>query len=163
MAHSIYNQLKHKPTIYHSDILEASLIKSRESIIKGRWKRLPTNYVGQFCLLKTNCQMVSPTFCDNDVSFSISCHNNWQFLKGKKNSSLRQTNKRDRRLKLKMNSSDRFSFYRLDCIRTMSPLQNSWWNDNDFTHVMRLKATMRGQGNLCPGSKCLYVSDGVTR
>lgn len=79
LAHSIYNQLKHKPTIYHSDILEASLIKSRESIIKGRWKRLPTNYVDQFCLLKTNCQMVSPTFCDNDVSFSISCHNNWQF------------------------------------------------------------------------------------
>ena len=77
--HSIYNQLKHKPTIYHSDILEASLIKSRESIIKGRWIRLPTNYVGQFCLLKTNCQMVSPTICDNDVSFSISCHNNWQF------------------------------------------------------------------------------------
>ena len=79
VAHSIYNQLKHKPTIYHSDILEASLIKSRESIIKGRWIRLPTNYVGQFCLLKTNCQMVSPTICDNDVSFSISCHNNWQF------------------------------------------------------------------------------------
>jgi hypothetical protein len=79
VAHNIYNQLKHKPTIYHSDILEASLIKSRESIIKGRWIRLPTNYVDQFCLLKTNCQMVSPTFCDNDVSFSISCHNNWQF------------------------------------------------------------------------------------
>jgi hypothetical protein len=45
VAHSIYNQLKHKPTIYHSDILEASLIKSRESIIKGRWIRLPILFV----------------------------------------------------------------------------------------------------------------------